>query len=358
GEQVSFSLAADGSVARLRFLGMDFTRAAVRLDYDRLAAKIVDALKLEGGERVVALYDPNVLAGLLSPLKSRIRSLAALRVEEAGNLDAADVLLMLPLASGNARVPAIPAWIDKGGARRAIHFHWADGTRRTDGLAGEHSAGFDALYQDALDVDYRMMAARQQRAIEILRSGTARVRTPAGTDFMFRVGARPFNRQLGDASAAAMRTARIRVDRDIELPAGVLRVAPVEESASGVIVIPEARFGETVAKKIALQIDNGRITRIRAEAGQQAVEAALAAGGPAAMSFREFGLGFNPKLMPAAGSSIMPYYGYGAGVIRLSLGDNEELGGNVRGGFARWFFFADATVHVDGKYLVRDGRLE
>jgi hypothetical protein len=38
-----------------------------------------------------------------------------------------------------------------------------------------------------------------------------------------------------------MRTARVRVDREIELPAGVVRVAPIEESVTGRIVIPSAR---------------------------------------------------------------------------------------------------------------------
>ena len=139
-------------------------------------------------------------------------------------------------------------------------------------------------------------------------------------------------------------------------------VIPRSQTVAGKLVDQGVAAGKLKAfantSATSLIIDNGRITRIRAEAGQQAVEAALAAGGDAAMRFREFGLGFNPKLIPAAGSAIMPYYGYGAGVVRLSLGDNEELGGNVRGGFTRWFFFPDATVHVDGKYLVRDGRLE
>jgi hypothetical protein len=111
-----------------------------------------------------------------------------------------------------------------------------------------------------------------------------------------------------------------------------------------------------VAKGVVLQLDNGRITRIRAKEGQEAVDQALAAGGEAAYRFREFALGFNPKLSESEGP-LIPYYGYGAGVVRLSLGDNEELGGNVRGAFVRWFFFPDATVHVDFRYLVRDGKL-
>jgi len=78
---------------------------------------------------------------------------------------------------------------------------------------------------------------------------------------------------------------------------------------------------------------------------------------PPLRHFREFALGMNPKLLRPAGSSWIPYYGYGAGVVRLSLGDNEELGGNVRGGTVRWFSFPDATVGVGTAVLSEKGVL-
>jgi hypothetical protein len=74
-------------------------------------------------------------------------------------------------------------------------------------------------------------------------------------------------------------------------------------------------------------------------------------------NFREFCVGFNTMLSMNPGESVVPYYGYGAGVVRLSLGDNEELGGTVRGGAVRWNFIADATVEVGGQALVKDGKL-
>ena len=82
------------------------------------------------------------------------------------------------------------------------------------------------------------------------------------------------------------------------------------------------------------------------------------AGGAAARSFREFALGLNPLLaIPTSEPRWIPYYGYGAGVVRLSLGDNTELGGAVTGGYVRWNFFIDATVTVGNDVWVRDGKL-
>ncbi len=54
--------------------------------------------------------------------------------------------------------------------------------------------------------------------------------------------------------------------------------------------------------------------------------------GTAGRAFREFALGFNPLLAVPEREPWIPYYGYGAGVVRLSLGDNSELGGAVTAG--------------------------
>jgi hypothetical protein len=85
---------------------------------------------------------------------------------------------------------------------------------------------------------------------------------------------------------------------------------------------------------------------------------AFVASDPAASRFRELGLGFNPRLVVPQGESALPYYGYGSGVVRMSLGDNTELGGNVRGDVVRWLFFPNATVHVGSDVIVRDGKLQ
>ena len=82
-----------------------------------------------------------------------------------------------------------------------------------------------------------------------------------------------------------------------------------------------------------------------------------AAGGDARM-FREFALGFNPALQVLPEAPFIAYYGYGAGVVRLSLGDNEEMGGANRGGGVYWNFIHNATVTVDEQVLVREGKLQ
>jgi len=354
------------------------------LDYEAMARRAVDSLKLSPGERVLLRFDPGYFEELVPIMRRMVREdgavdLGALEYtptsildaggdpEEEGAafeklMEAVDVYIWLPVrfeerTTTAAERQALARWLDVGGSRRQIHFHWSQGSVLADGLAGEHSDALDQMYAEALDVDYESISESQERALVLLRTGTVRVRTPAGTDLRFRIGTRPFNKQDGDASAERTKTARIRIDRETELPCGVLRVAPLEETVRGRLVIPEARMQGKTARNIQFVIKEGRITAVSASENVEAVEAELEAGGDAALQFREFGLGFNPKLTRIPNSDVLPYFGYGSGVVRMSLGDNEELGGAVRGGYRRWFFFPDTTVEVDGKVLVRDGQL-
>ena len=352
------------------------TPLLAQMNYEHMADRIVTSLALEKGERVIVRYDPGYFHQLTAPLKTRIAAAGAIVSAEleylkppasdngrlAKALETADVYLWMPLCDdvlyvSPAEQQALAHWLDQGGKHREIHFHWSGGSVLADGLATKHPPDFDRVYESALDVDYAALSAKQDRVIAALRSGTLRIRTPDGTDLTLRVMNRPMNKQDGDASPARARRAKMRVDREVELPAGVVRVAPVENTVEGRLVIPEARFGDVIARKISFQIVAGEVKKIEAAEHRDAVETALKAGGPAAFHFREIAIGVNPKLAVPAGSKVLPYYGYGDAVLRMSLGDNEELSGEVRGNWHRWFFFPVSTITADSRPIVQAGKL-
>jgi CubicO group peptidase (beta-lactamase class C family) len=381
---VTFHLDAAGSPASLDFLGRTFERRAPPYDPAKVAARIVGQLKLRADESVVIRVDPGYMADLVEPLKSAIASAGAKVAATlpyipnhapSGDLELAamklrlglkdsTVYLWMPLRTDARQVTDIESamlveWLKQGGARREIHFHWNGGSVLADGLPATHTMRFDSVYSNALDIDYEKLSAAQSSVAEALRTGTVRVRTPAGTDISFRIGNRPFNKQDGDGSPERMASAKVQVDREIELPAGVLRVAPLEETANGVIVVPEARFGNQKVRMLRLQIVEGKVVEVTASSNAAAARAAILTSNPGDRSFREFGLGFNPKLAAQPDSPILPYFAYGSGMVRMSLGDNEELGGSVRtGGGRRWFFFPDASVDANGRILVERGHLD
>ena len=313
-------------------------------DLHRVTEHVVHALEPVPDERVVLRFDPATFPSLEPALRSALERAGA-RVETwtganvdgfERRLDAVDVYVWLPGASGSTgpdQREALRRWVDRGGTRRELHFHWSEGTLKADSSPAAHTPALDRQYAEALDIDYAGLRTRQDAAIALLRSGDVRVTTPAGTDLTFSVGDRPFNRQDGDASRRRVARARVRVDRHIELPAGVIRVAPLEESVRGTMVLP------------------GSGTRYNFTRG-------VAEGPQGAVRFRELGIGFNPALAAPRAGDLIPYFGYGAGVVRLSLGDNEEIGGQVRGDPVRWYFFTDATVTAGGRTVVNGGRLD
>jgi hypothetical protein len=262
-------------------------------------------------------------------------------------------------------VPAHPAYAAlqdqlRAGHGRTVHFHWVENGSAFP-LPGQPLPGraaIDALYQRALlETDYAQLARVLERFEQALRTGETRVTSPAGTDLRFRVGMRVVNRQDGDASAARAARGQVLIDREIELPAGVARVAPLEDSVEGTIAFPPSQWDGRPVDGLRLRFERGQVTGIEAARGREAVEREMQAAGEGGRRFREFALGVNPLLAVPEHTPWIPYYGYGAGVVRLSLGDNSELGGSVGGGYVRWNFFTDLTVTVNGQVWVKDGRL-
>ena len=241
---------------------------------------------------------------------------------------------------------------------RTVHFHWA-GAYALDGTLMDQTHEYDAFYQNVLhETDYVALATAQAGFERAMRASDVRVTTPAGTDISFRIGDRPVTKQDGNAAAARAERALNLIDREIELPAGAIRVAPLEESVRGTVAFPPSVWGGTTVEGLVLTFASGRVVEARAEQGLYAVMAEMDSAGDAGRAFREFALGFNPLLaVSEVGDAWIPYYGYGAGVVRLSLGDNSELGGAVGGGYVRWNFFTDATVTVNGEVWVEGGRL-
>jgi len=357
-------------------------------DWDEVARVIVERLQLITGERVVLVVEPGTADGLVEsmlravrrgggelvglipargPTPQKWRSDFSRQTEQrpmqqlTALLKNVDVGIMLPgAAAGDAPYKAFQYQLERpvGRGVRTIHFHWSGAYS----LAGDPipvTTAIAELYQHALvDTDYDELARRQLEFEAAMRAGPVRVTTPAGTDLTFRIGDRVVTRQDGDASQARARLGRTLIDREVELPAGAIRVAPIEESVDGKIAFPDGTWGGVPVRGLVMTIARGRVTSVTATSGREAVEQELTAAGAAGRSFREFALGFNPLLaIPATGERWIPYYGYGAGVVRLSLGDNSELGGKVKGGYVRWNFFTDATVEVGGRVWVEEGRM-
>jgi len=358
-------------------------------DWNAVARKIIDRLQLIPGERVVLVADPGQADELVEELLLAVRrgggDMVGIMVARgpapqkwrSDFTDATsqrtmqqlvpmiadvDVGVMLPGAvATDAAYRAFQYHLQRplGRGVRTIHFHWS-GAYALNGDPLPITREVADLYQHALlETDYQALAQRQRGFEKAMRAAPVRVTTPAGTRITFRIGNRVVTRQDGDASQARARDGRTLIDREVELPPGAIRVAPIEESVEGEIAFPDGTWGGMPVTGLVMSFSRGKLTGFTARSGREGVEKELASAGDAGRSFREFALGFNPLLsIESAGGRWIPYYGYGAGVVRLSLGDNSELGGKVKGGYVRWNFFTDATVTVGDREWVTGGRME
>jgi len=337
-------------------------------EHDNIASIIVDSLDPQPGEKVVIRYDPEMFTGLEQVLAEKLRAkmnevkvIQYRPVDDFKNLmDDTDIYIWLPVNDRPSSYPPdqvtiLGNWLDDGKGRQ-IHFHWGDGTRYANSGNAEHNNIYDKIYLSAIKIDHKELNRVQSEIVKLLRSETIQVTTEAGTDLTFSIGDRPVTKQNGNASKDAMKNARNRIDLEIELPAGAIRVAPLEETVSGKMFIPSLLTGNGEVKDLKLEIKNGKIVKYEAKSGIEDFKSILKSQ-DALNYFREFGLGVNPALIIPDEYEFIPYYGYGAGIVRLSLGNNLEIGGNVGGSGVQWLFFPKATVIVGDKIIVKNGAL-
>ncbi len=356
-----------------------------KFKWEAIANKIVAQASPQPGEKILLVAKPGEFDSLILYLKKKIDAakgqyLGTISVNseapEAWNTEftrvaasksgkalaehfrTVDLGIMLPGADTTHVPYAAMQEVLRNGNGRTIHFHWA-GAYQLNGSLLARTEFVDELYQTAfLGTDYTKLAQHLIKFEDAARNSTIRITTPLGSDIQFIIGDRPVTKQDGNASRARSDSARNFIDREVELPAGAIRVAPIEKSVNGVIVFPDTQWNGTTVKGLTMQFKEGKVINVKAAEGLDAVKSEQKKAGPSASSFRELAVGFNPQLaIPQIGPQWIPYYGYGAGVIRLSLGDNSELGGNVRGKYVRWNFFIDATLRIGDEVWIRDGRV-
>ncbi len=353
-------------------------------DWSRMATLIVhQALETQPGERVLIHADPTYFPALTEQVR--------IEVNRAGAVELATVMLHPPglervrrqlrrredpglrrredeAMAGMFALADIYIWLPTSWAYnvgqteeilttwrgRSVHFHW---------IMDQVDAGLFRIlseyYDRALYIDDAALTAHQRRVIAALRNSTVEISDSRGTDLRFELPNAHFHVGNGDASKAFIdsyaRPGSAR-DREVELPCGAIRTVDIA-GAEGVVVTPPEVFAGRQVGSLRLEFRKGRIARITSEHHSAWVEAVWGADTGDKDRIGEFNVGVSPALRMIPGISYVPYYGYGAGIIRLSLGDNLESGGKNRSSYHHWLFLTDATVKANGRAIVERGEL-
>src|SRR2546425_914930 len=111
---------------------------------------------------------------------------------------------------------------------------------------------------------------------------------------------------------------------------------------------------------VSFEFKDGKIENLQAAKGLSCLNELMAASGGPTNVIAGFSIGLNPA-MQVHEEREAAYYGGGnvAGVVYLSIGDNQLLGGNnsTTGNFGFGFPIKDATVWIDDKKVVEHGKL-
>jgi hypothetical protein len=274
-------------------------------------------------------------------------------------LEDADLYLWLPYRYGDGSEPGDRRLLEhlvEGTGARGLHFHWIWPMER---LARGPNAqalvdSLSILYGNALDLDYAALSARQDWLIGALRGAAMRITTPAGTDLTFHVPSDAwFHKNDGRLDRARAAQATSVRDLEMELPAGALRFIPDVTTVNGVLAVP-GQAGEATTRFV---FRDGRIVSASADGPEPRTLAAWRRATGDKDRLAEVVMGTNPQLPREGPGGTPPYFGYGAGVLRIAIGENWESGGTNRSSLEASWYFVDATVRAGDVTLIRDGHL-
>lgn len=188
-----------------------------------------------------------------------------------------------------------------------------------------------------LDIDYEELRSREAEIAAKLRDADrVVVRNPAGTDLSFRIRSRPVFLDCGDLRKPGAFG---------NLPAGEVCLAPLEETAEGVLVVDGSIGGRgRVTTPVRLRFEKGRAV----EVSDPELRALLQSHGPLAFSLAELGIGTNPRA-DIVGNILEDEKA--VGTAHVAVGANASMGGTIQVPVHIDLVLQQAEVEIDGAKL-------
>jgi len=210
----------------------------------------------------------------------------------------------------------------------------------------------DSILENELSADYQAIAAITRRLKEHLQGKDAvRITTALGTDLICSIAGREVKEDNGLIH---------RPGQFGNLPAGECFVAPLEDSAEGILVVDKS-FPELVVKQpVRMIFEKGRVVAI--EGGEEAQEllrrieyGERLEHGQNCRVIAELGIGTNPKAR-LTGKLITDEKVMGT--VHVAIGDNASpsYGGANRAPIHIDGVIGQPTLVVDGETLIEEGR--
>lgn len=251
---------------------------------------------------------------------------------------------------------------DRTAELNSLPLRWVSFDMPTEGYAKLLGVDFPAVKQmtsKAIATDYVAISNKAARLKSILQAGkSVHVTNPSGTDFTFTLA--PGRLIQVDDGIVTPEDARspLLLERFATLPSGVVTIAPLETSANGKVMVAKDYGRHGMIRDTRFQFKDGKIDGYTAATNANTfVEEMAPFTGPKDV-IGTFSIGLNRELK-SMDSGDQNYFPQAAeGMVYVWLGENKLLGGaNPPTGFGWGWAIPNATVTVDGKIIVKDGKL-
>jgi leucyl aminopeptidase (aminopeptidase T) len=204
----------------------------------------------------------------------------------------------------------------------------------------------DAVFARAMPVDYvELRQAGERIAAALGCASICRVTSAAGTDIVLSLEGRAAEVDHGNLQATPAFG---------NLPAGEAYIAPVEDSAEGLVVFDGSLAGYGLLDDpVRVKVAGGRVVEADGEAGRWLLST-LDAGGARGRALAELGIGTNPA---ATLSGNILEDEKVIGTAHLAFGTNLSFGGANASTVHIDGMLLEPTVELDERPLMRDGEL-
>ena len=229
-------------------------------------------------------------------------------------------------------------------------------TKEQAAINGLNFGTYKEMHWKAVSADYKQIAERGHYLKDILKGAKkVTVTSPNGTDFSFKVGDRLIFVDDGILTSQDAKSDRF-LDRIASLPGGAVFFAPIETSAKGRVVIPRHRCRFQPLTEVAFDFTGGKLQNFKADSGAECFEETMAPYSGPKDTIGYVSIGLNPewKVMENPGD-FRPEAA--AGMVTIGIGDNKLYGGNNRNTGSFSFPIVNATVEVNGRVVIKDGKL-
>jgi leucyl aminopeptidase (aminopeptidase T) len=208
----------------------------------------------------------------------------------------------------------------------------------------------DGILENELSADYQAIADLTLALVDWLQGReSVHITTPLGTDLGLSVAGREWQPDTGVIRGQGVFG---------NLPAGEVYVAPLEDSAEGVLMIDKSLPGFPLSEPVRLVFEKGRVTHIQGGEGARHLEELIAEGerkpnGEWSRVIGELGIGTNPKARLQGNLMTDEKV---AGTIHVAIGRNAFFGGENPAPIHEDGVVGQPTMRVDGELLIDGGK--